>query len=342
MVTNIQELRDFRLKNKKVEIVECKCENCGKEYSLKNKSINANLNKKKLLCRGCGISYTKLNKSLEEKEKEQKKREETNLKRYGCKTKLTTPESREALSKVDWNVRNQKTIETKTKNGTLHNKGGMGLKDPKVWEKTRESLRKNKGVDSYLLILGKQRSLETYDALKKEVEEYSELLNDRDSFKRLEKGKAVPLRLKCKKCGLEYSGAFMSERKRCPKCYPEDWPSASSSRGENIIRELLKKNGVIFESQKTFDDLYGDGHKRKLRFDFYLPEYNLCIEYQGNFHFKPANNSPESLAAFEKGKRYDQKKKDYCKQKGIDLLEVFSYEEAKRLLENTFFETHKK
>lgn len=35
---------------------------------------------------------------------------------------------------------------------------------------------------------------------------------------------------------------------------------------------------IYYETQKTYKDLIGD-NAVPLRFDFYLPEYNCCIEY---------------------------------------------------------------
>lgn len=338
MITTIEDLKEFKIKNKKIWEVECKCENCGNIFLMKKNAMKASLKKDHIYCRGCGISITKLNKPEEEKREEQKKREATNLARFGCKTKLTTPESRKALARIDWEARNKKIIETKTKNGTLKNHG-LGLKDPETYRKTQESLIKNKGVSSYLSILGKERSLQTYDNIVKEMEPYSYFLNDRASFRRYKKGtmQQTLLYFKCKKCGYEYSGAFSGERKRCPLCYPEDWPSANSSRGENIIRGKLEEANIEYVAQKTFSDLKGDDEKRPLRFDFYLPDYNMCIEYQGAFHFLPTENTPKGLENLEKSKRYDKKKKEYCKKKGILLLEIFSYEEAKHLLEKDIF-----
>ena len=44
---------------------------------------------------------------------------------------------------------------------------------------------------------------------------------------------------------------------------------------------------MIFESQKRFKDCKD---KRQLPFDFYLPSYNVCIEYQGEQHYRPIDH----------------------------------------------------
>lgn len=51
---------------------------------------------------------------------------------------------------------------------------------------------------------------------------------------------------------------------------------------EATIRNLLKSNNILFEEQKTFDWLK---YKQNMYLDFYLPEYSVAIECQGEQHF---------------------------------------------------------
>jgi len=57
----------------------------------------------------------------------------------------------------------------------------------------------------------------------------------------------------------------------CPFCINE-------SKGEKTIEKILYELGISYERQKTFNDCKD---KKKLPFDFYLPEKNMCIEYNG-------------------------------------------------------------
>jgi len=50
------------------------------------------------------------------------------------------------------------------------------------------------------------------------------------------------------------------------------------------IREWLETNKVKFISQKWFNSCRD---KRPLPFDFYLPDLEMCIEYDGSQHFIP-------------------------------------------------------
>ena len=52
--------------------------------------------------------------------------------------------------------------------------------------------------------------------------------------------------------------------------------SCGESKGENIIRLFLIKNNINFIPQYTFQNCR---NKKLLPFDFYLPDYNICIEY---------------------------------------------------------------
>lgn len=88
------------------------------------------------------------------------------------------------------------------------------------------------------------------------------------------------------------------------------------SKGEMSIENLLKEFNIQYESQKRFKYCK---NKKKLPFDFYLPTYNLCIEYQGEQHYKPV----EYWGGIEKFKVYKQNdsiKKKYCEDNKIHLL----------------------
>ncbi len=56
------------------------------------------------------------------------------------------------------------------------------------------------------------------------------------------------------------------------------------SHGEFYIKTILEENNIKFEPQYKFDNCK---NKFKLPFDFYLPDYNMCIEYDGLQHYRP-------------------------------------------------------
>jgi hypothetical protein len=100
----------------------------------------------------------------------------------------------------------------------------------------------------------------------------------------------------------------------CQKC--------SYSIGENKISKLLNEHNVVFKQQYTFDNCK---NKIKLRFDFYLPFFNTCIEYNGLQHYSPIEYFG-GQEAFENQLKIDLIKKNYCKNNKIKLI-VISYKE---------------
>lgn len=96
----------------------------------------------------------------------------------------------------------------------------------------------------------------------------------------------------------------------------------SQSRGELKITEYLEENHINFESQKRFDDCRD---KKPLPFDFYLPDYNICIEYDGRQHFEPVNFAgdwQETKNNYELTNKHDNIKTQYCKDKNMRLIRI--------------------
>ena len=109
----------------------------------------------------------------------------------------------------------------------------------------------------------------------------------------------------------------------------------NSSIGENLITLFLQKRHIVFEREKTFEGCF---YRRQLFFDFYLPDYNLCIEMQGEQHFKPVdfayNPTEESrqraFKNFSLNLKRDETKRIFCKNHNIQLLEI-SYKQKAQI-----------
>lgn len=86
----------------------------------------------------------------------------------------------------------------------------------------------------------------------------------------------------------------------CPKC--------NASKKEREIREWLLSHNILFTEQKTFSDCK---YKNILPFDFYLPEQNLLIEYDGKQHQTPFSKFG-GIKKFEETKIRDHIKSEYC------------------------------
>lgn len=118
---------------------------------------------------------------------------------------------------------------------------------------------------------------------------------------------------------------------RCPIC--------NKSRGEINIEEFLVKNNIIYIDQKSFSNLVGlnDG---LLSYDFYLPFYNVLIEYQGEQHEKPidfeSKGKQYSQERFEYQQEHDRLKREYAQKHNINLLEIWywDYDNIEQILDN--------
>lgn len=97
---------------------------------------------------------------------------------------------------------------------------------------------------------------------------------------------------------------------RCPRC--------QESHGERMIRKILNNLDIKYIAQKRFSDCK---YKNPLPFDFYLPCYNLCIEYDGEQHFKDIKYFSTD-GGLKCRKIRDNIKNKYCKDNGISLLRI--------------------
>ena len=122
------------------------------------------------------------------------------------------------------------------------------------------------------------------------------------------------LLFECQKCG----GVFVSSLQRflqhggqlCKYC------SGSESVGEFRIRNYLEENCIQFCQEYWFDDCRDI---KPLPFDFYLPDNNTIIEFDGRQHFDETNYFSYS---YEKTKQHDAIKSNYCSTNNIKLIRI--------------------
>lgn len=88
------------------------------------------------------------------------------------------------------------------------------------------------------------------------------------------------------------------------------------SKGEAIIVSLLQEHNINFKRQYSFNDLYINTDKA--RFDFAILDDNDCllklIEYNGYQHYDENDKWYNGSS--------DKKKKEYCEQHYIELIEI--------------------
>lgn len=108
----------------------------------------------------------------------------------------------------------------------------------------------------------------------------------------------------------------------CPKC--------SCSKGELQIEKLLKINKINYIPQKVFKDCF---YKRNLKFDFYLLDYDICIEYDGEQH-STNYRFEKDMEGLKVRKIRDQIKNIYCDEKGIKFYRINFNDNIEQKLNN--------
>jgi len=127
------------------------------------------------------------------------------------------------------------------------------------------------------------------------------------------------IKVKCKKCGYEFSlrPDHIIESCRCLVCNPK-------SLGEQIISELLDSFNIYYIREYRYNDCRDIN---PLPFDFYLPDFNYCIEFDGKQHFEPSNFSDRkdeksAINNFKIIQLHDNIKNNYCKENNIKLIRI--------------------
>lgn len=133
-------------------------------------------------------------------------------------------------------------------------------------------------------------------------------------------------------CGHEWesnTGNFLNLENRCPRC-------RNTSKGENKIREWLELNNISNISQHAFKNCKNID---VLFFDFYIPCYNLLVEYDGEQHYRPVNfggiSDESALENFRYTQHNDNIKTQYCKDNDIPLLRIpyWDFDNIEQILE---------
>ncbi len=94
------------------------------------------------------------------------------------------------------------------------------------------------------------------------------------------------------------------------------------SKGNNLIAKILKQLDINFYTEYIFKDCINPQTNRPLKFDFYLPDYNCCVEYDGEQHFKGWRKSTNVLESLHKIQYRDNIKNNYCENNKIKLVRI--------------------
>ena len=104
-------------------------------------------------------------------------------------------------------------------------------------------------------------------------------------------------------------------------------PWCNESKGEKRIGQILFEKNIKSIPFKKYDDCISYRSKNglskrctKLEFDFYLPDQNTLVEYDGEYHFNQRKNV--RLEEYTYNILNDREKNDYTKAKNIKLIRI--------------------
>ncbi|WP_456364137.1 hypothetical protein [Priestia aryabhattai] len=118
----------------------------------------------------------------------------------------------------------------------------------------------------------------------------------------------------CMRCNEPFKAAPNHIRKGsgCPHCH--------ISKGEERIRRHLQDNDTAFIREWKEHTCR---HYKLLPMDFYLPEYNVVIEFHGIQHKRFTPRFHKTEADLFKQQKRDLIKRNYCNRNGIKLIEIW-------------------
>lgn len=220
--------------------------------------------------------------------------------KYCTKRNLSPSELREVIN--DSKLEYIEVLTTNIKSVKEHVKCKCNLHN-ETYETLVESVIEKRGCPQ--CTLEKRRNYLTFDEAK------IKLNNNKTGVELLDyKQCKLPITVKCENCG-EVWNTLITSPSPCPNC-------DSKYIGESLVYQFLKNNNVTFVTQHKFKDCVD---KKELVFDFYLPELNMCIEYNGKQHYMPIKffgGEPR----YQKQLLHDEIKREYCKNNNITLIEI--------------------
>lgn len=98
----------------------------------------------------------------------------------------------------------------------------------------------------------------------------------------------------------------------CPKC------SKSASKGEKFIKKFLEQANIEFYPQKYFPEWEIGIHY----FDFYIPKFNLVLEFHGRQHYEFVPHFHKTIENFQSRCKKDYNKKEAALSHGYNYVSI--------------------
>lgn len=116
--------------------------------------------------------------------------------------------------------------------------------------------------------------------------------------------------------------------KGCSKC--------KTSKGERRISMILENHNIKYVTQKPIKSIGGGG---RYRYDFFIPDYNVFIEYHGKQHFVAVDLFGGENALMQL-KKNDEYKKQYVIDNGF-IFREYTYKDEWNYIETDILKTIK-
>jgi len=136
------------------------------------------------------------------------------------------------------------------------------------------------------------------------------------------KNDKTPVTIICKKHGefQRLPNKHLWSDRGCPNC--------RATTGEYQVQKWLTDNNIHFVKEYTFKECKDKG---LLRFDFYLPDYDVCIEYDGRQHTQDCSDFWKNFNLQDRQKK-DRIKTQFCNEKEIGLIRIAYNENVNNIL----------
>ncbi len=161
------------------------------------------------------------------------------------------------------------------------------------------------------------------------IKEAKEIHGKKYDYSRVNyQGNKIPVEIICPKHGSIWikPNTHLSAKAGCSKC--------TQSKGENAIMVLLEKYGIQYKRQAQIKPY-------RYRYDFFLPEFNLYIEFNGIQHYKPVETFG-GITAFRELVKRDKDKKSIVKEINSKLLILTCFQFQTNSFEQFFIRDFKR
>lgn len=315
------------------KFVQCTCDYCGVEYEIQVKKYYRSMNSivPKLACKNCQgikgsevkiIKYGTASPNIHGQVKEKWLKRNIPLKQETLNKMIATFKENDCIMMPSIYVNNETKMPYICKkhinkgiqwNNWIHLKSGRGCyycgeesrveKQKYSIEEVRKAIEKN----------GKNKLLSKY------YNTYN----------------AYDLEISCEDCEKPFItsfGWFLKGKTKCNEC--------TCSIGERLIIDYLNSHSIEYEHD--CHEIYTDEWANPLRFDFYLSNTNIAIEFDGEQHYKPIDFNGDGIeiatTKFNEGIVRDNIKNKYCINNNIPLIRIPYWERdnIEDILDNYF------